>query len=537
MEPPSNNIIVVNSQDGKKYKMVLKGDLGLLTIGKVKRYLHQATGIDPSYIVVRYNNRIVQDGQTGSEIGLFDGAVMYFDVNTQQQQQMSTPTRQPSSASFTQLTQPSPERRAQQDADAERQRQQELERYRRELDTLREQERTKAQSKREEEERIAHEEALRRKLAAREQELERERQMESTRLREERQKIEAEKRALEEERATVRRNEAAVRHQQSEISELRGELEELRREMMANRMTSPRPEQGVFPGHQSQATFNMSSPVSNRRAASPVRNPPPQPTASSNPGVRTYSTADAVRRNLDGLAEELQVPRLELDSNQTCVVTLEDDVTLLVTYDPVTERLYLYSTILANIPEDGAVRLRLYEALLGGALLGREMAGGGIGVSLKNNLILMCTSVDVNNCNEHALRAVAQPFLSSVGKWQAMAYNIVSHREYDTPTHRRSPQRTRPMPQSPPSALNSQHSQPIPPPEPAYHQQPLGSSQHQSVHIDPVAVSGSYAQRFNNQRAQEQRQRELGIGIGSGGHQYHTSPGSSVYHGRPNGYY
>ena len=94
----SHNIIVVDSRDGKKYKMVLKGgDLSLLTIGKVKRYLHQATGIEVLRIVISFNGRVVNDGTTGSEVGLYDGAVMHFDVATgppgQQQRGSVSPSR------------------------------------------------------------------------------------------------------------------------------------------------------------------------------------------------------------------------------------------------------------------------------------------------------------------------------------------------------------------------------------------------------------------------------------------------------------
>ena len=51
------------------------------------------------------------------------------------------------------------------------------------------------------------------------------------------------------------------------------------------------------------------------------------------------------------------------------------------------DRLYLYSPILDGLPKDHKNRLKLYEALLEGAMLGGQMAGGGIGVAVPEELI------------------------------------------------------------------------------------------------------------------------------------------------------
>lgn len=122
--------------------------------------------------------------------------------------------------------------------------------------------------------------------------------------------------------------------------------------------------------------------------------------------------------NLTLLAQDLGVPRLELDDNNTCVVSVDDKYTLLVTFDAGTERLYLYSTLTTFIPKDPAVKLKLYEFLLEGSLLGREMCGGGVGASVKNDFILMSTSIYLPKASPQSLRSTVPLFVDSLVKWR-----------------------------------------------------------------------------------------------------------------------
>ena len=122
--------------------------------------------------------------------------------------------------------------------------------------------------------------------------------------------------------------------------------------------------------------------------------------------------------NLAVLAQELGVPRLDLDDNNTCVVSVDDKYTLLVTYDAATERLYLYSTLTTFIPKDPQIKLRLYELLLEGSLLGRDMCGGGVGASLKNDFVLMSTSIYLPKAQPTSLKSVVPLFVDSLIKWR-----------------------------------------------------------------------------------------------------------------------
>ena len=130
--------------------------------------------------------------------------------------------------------------------------------------------------------------------------------------------------------------------------------------------------------------------------------------------------------NLANLAVDLGVPALQLDSNNTCVVSVEDKYTLLITYDAATQRLYLYSTLTTFIPKNAELKLRLYEFLLEGALLGRDMCGGGVGLSLKNDFILLSTSVYLPKSGTNALAAVTPTFVESLSKWRGKVREFLS---------------------------------------------------------------------------------------------------------------
>ena len=110
---------------------------------------------------------------------------------------------------------------------------------------------------------------------------------------------------------------------------------------------------------------------------------------------------------------------LQLDpENDTCVVPLSDTLNMLVTLDRETEHLYLYVALLDKLPASPVQRMRLYEMLLQGALLGKDMAGGGAGLSTESNLILMSISADLRHNGALALAAAAPSFVKSAQLWR-----------------------------------------------------------------------------------------------------------------------
>lgn len=92
-------------------------------------------------------------------------------------------------------------------------------------------------------------------------------------------------------------------------------------------------------------------------------------------------------------------------------------VTLLVTVDPAEEQLFVYSTLMNWLPLQVEEEVRLYEMLLEGALLGRETAGGVLGVSREDHLVLLSTSVDLRRSDADAMASKVVPFVEAVRKW------------------------------------------------------------------------------------------------------------------------
>lgn len=92
-------------------------------------------------------------------------------------------------------------------------------------------------------------------------------------------------------------------------------------------------------------------------------------------------------------------------------------ITLLLTVDPEAERLFLYSTLLNYLPSRMSDQHRLYERLLQGSLLGREVAGGTVGISKENQLVLLSISLDLRRSDPKAIVESLPSFVNAVRRW------------------------------------------------------------------------------------------------------------------------
>jgi hypothetical protein len=138
----------------------------------------------------------------------------------------------------------------------------------------------------------------------------------------------------------------------------------------------------------------------------------------------SYENAKA---NLREFGKELNLEGLDFDENNTCILGIDNTFSLHITYEPNSDRLYLYSPILDGLPKDDKIRLKLYERLLEGSMLGGQMAGGGIGVALKEELILMHCVIDMGlGVDAAALRRFAPLFVETVEKWRAIVNKILA---------------------------------------------------------------------------------------------------------------
>lgn len=136
------------------------------------------------------------------------------------------------------------------------------------------------------------------------------------------------------------------------------------------------------------------------------------------------------KANLKEFGKELNLEGLEFDENNTCILGIDNAFSLHITYEPNSDRLYLYSPVLDGLPKDSKIRLKLYERLLEGSMLGGQMAGGGVGVATKEELILIHCVIDMGlGVDALALRRFAPLFVETVEKWREICKKICAGEE------------------------------------------------------------------------------------------------------------
>src|SRR5512135_1559266 len=135
------------------------------------------------------------------------------------------------------------------------------------------------------------------------------------------------------------------------------------------------------------------------------------------------------KQNLKEFGKELNL-ELVFDENNTCILGIDNTFSLHLTYEPNSDRLYLYSPILDGLPKDSAIRLRLYESLMEGSMLGGQMAGGGVGVAVPEELILMHAVIEMGvGSDPSSLRRFAPLFVEAVERWRSRAKDICEGRD------------------------------------------------------------------------------------------------------------
>jgi hypothetical protein len=146
------------------------------------------------------------------------------------------------------------------------------------------------------------------------------------------------------------------------------------------------------------------------------------------------------KENLKEFGKELGLEGLNYDENNTCILGIDDEFSMHLTYEPNSDRLYIYSPLLDGLPRNEGIRLKLYEKLLEGSMLGGQMAGGGVGVAVKEELILMHCVIDMAYAIPSLLRAFAPLFVETVEKWRTVCRDISEGREPSVDTIPKPPQ-------------------------------------------------------------------------------------------------
>ena len=111
------------------------------------------------------------------------------------------------------------------------------------------------------------------------------------------------------------------------------------------------------------------------------------------------------KSNLEEFGKELNL-QVVFDENNTCILGIDNAFSLHLTYEPNSDRLYIYAPLLDGLPKDTDKKLSLYQALL-------------VGVAVKEELILMHCVVEMGiGTDSSALRRFAPLFVESVEKWR-----------------------------------------------------------------------------------------------------------------------
>lgn len=137
------------------------------------------------------------------------------------------------------------------------------------------------------------------------------------------------------------------------------------------------------------------------------------------------------KENLKELGKQLGLEGIEFDENNTCILGIDDDYSLHFTYEPNSRKLYCYAPLLDGLPKDDKIRLKLYEKLLEGSLLGGQMAGGGVGVAVNEELVLVHSTIEMEHALPSALGNYTPLFVEMVEKWRKICQEIIEGRGDD----------------------------------------------------------------------------------------------------------
>lgn len=159
----------------------------------------------------------------------------------------------------------------------------------------------------------------------------------------------------------------------------------------------------------------------------------------------TVSEFDVAKQNLSEFGNLLNLSNLTFDENNTCILGIDNTFSMHMTYESNSSRIYIYSPLLDGLPRNPEVRFTLYETLLEGSLLGGKMgkykiliyssfshnsiylAGGGVGVAIAEQLILMHCIVQITlKSPSHLLKNFAPLYIETVEKWRKICNDIVT---------------------------------------------------------------------------------------------------------------
>ena len=139
-------------------------------------------------------------------------------------------------------------------------------------------------------------------------------------------------------------------------------------------------------------------------------------------------------QNLICLTRTLRISNLAFNENGDAIIKFNSRFVLHINTQPSVSRLYLYCYLFnGNLPTDKQIKLRLYEGLLSGGLVGSMMLGG---VGLSKDKILIHSILDTSSVVSTRLRNFELQFRLMVGYWKEWCADIISGKDVPTPNFR-----------------------------------------------------------------------------------------------------
>lgn len=159
----------------------------------------------------------------------------------------------------------------------------------------------------------------------------------------------------------------------------------------------------------------------------------PEVTRSSNDVLTARMLA---QENLRQLGNSLQAPvPLEFDLDNTCAFTVDRQYSLLVSLDEPCERLFLYATLVTEIPTENAnLCLQLFTFLLEGLQPGVDRSASGLSASFHVNSIILSVSIHLPSSQPWALAVVTPSFVQCLQEWRTKIAAFMHHRMTSTPS-------------------------------------------------------------------------------------------------------
>jgi len=103
-----------------------------------------------------------------------------------------------------------------------------------------------------------------------------------------------------------------------------------------------------------------------------------------------------------------------------------------ITYSPSIKQLYVYCALLDGLPKLKELVLALYTRLLQGAMLGGEINGGGLGLAVKEELILIHHTLAMTHAKPNALLELYPKYVNTVDKWKIEVNKICNDYDWDS---------------------------------------------------------------------------------------------------------